>query len=70
MFTLYMNYCDASLREGYGSETVQAQNIPQIGQTIDSDKFYRGTQVVTEVYQDVRNGVLSAEAHITLRQKD
>jgi hypothetical protein len=70
VFTLNMYYYDESLRDGRGSETIRSQNIPQLGQGIDSDTYYRGTWVVTEVHQAIRDGVLSDTASITLRQKD
>jgi hypothetical protein len=70
VFTLYMHYYDKSLRDGYGDEVIQSSNIPQIGQTIDSDRFYRGTWVVTEVHQVIRDGVLSDGISVTLKQKD
>lgn len=69
MFTLYMYYEDESLRDGKGSETVRAQNIPQIGQQISSDTYYRGVWVVTEVHQTIRDGFLSEEVSVTLKQK-
>lgn len=70
MFTLNMYYEDESLRDGWGSETVRSQNIPQIGQEIDSDTYYRGTWIVIAVRQSIRDGILSDDVSVTLRQKD
>lgn len=65
-----MHYMDESLRNGWGSEVVRSQNIPQIGQEVDSDTYYRGTWIVTKVHQVIRDGVLSSDVSITLEQKD
>ena len=70
MFTLNMYYEDESLRDGRGSETVRSQNIPQIGQEINSETYYRGTWIVADVCQSIRDGILSDNVSITLRQKD
>lgn len=70
MFTLDLHYFDESLRDGYGFETVRAQNIPQLGQKIDSDRFYQGTWTVVQVHQSTRDGVLSDTVAVTLKQKD
>lgn len=70
MFTLNMYYEDESLRDGRGSETVRSQNISQIGQEINSETYYRGTWIVAEVYQAIRDGILGDDVHITLRRKD
>lgn len=70
MFTLNMYYEDESLRDGRGSETVRSASVPQLGQEIGSETYYRGVWVVTKVYQDIRNGVLDDNVQITLRQKD
>lgn len=70
MFTLNMYYEDESLRDGHGSETVRSQNIPQLGQEIDSDTYYRGTWIVAELRQVIQNGFLGDTVSITLRRKD
>lgn len=69
VFTLNMHYKDESLRGGRGSETVRPQNIPQIGQEIDSETYYRGTWIVAEVCQSIRDGILGDEIFVELRQK-
>lgn len=69
MFTLTMHYIDEGLTDGYGTEAIKSLNVPHIGQTIDSDRFCRGTWVVTEVHQVIRDGVLAGDVSVTLRQK-